>query len=183
MRKILIIIVILVSFSAHAHSQQRVEGRMVDSLGQGIVGAVIESTLTDGQILGVTTSDAQGKFSIKTTPDSCSLRITHLQYHEIVMKIRENVDLGPITMYDNVNQVDAIVVQANFIKRRGADYTVSLRNNPVAVNRNALEFMSTLPGVNGLSINGKGSDLYVNGRLMHLPPDEQLKYLYKMLKT
>lgn len=177
MRKILIIIVFLISLNAQAHSQQRVQGRVVDSLGQGIVGAVIESTLPDDQILGATTSDAQGNFKIIVSPDSCSLKITHLQYHEIVMKIREKVDLGPITMYDNVNQVDAIVVQANFIKRRGADYTVSLRNNPVAVNRNALEFMSTLPGVNGLSINGKGSDLYVNGRLIHLPPDEQLKYL------
>lgn len=177
MRKILIIIVFLISLNAQAHSQQRVQGRVVDSLGQGIVGAVIESTLPDDQILGATTSDAQGNFKIIVSPDSCSLRITHLQYHEIVMKIREKADLGPITMYDNVNQVDAIVVQANFIKRRGADYTVSLRNNPVAVNRNALEFMSTLPGVNGLSINGKGSDLYVNGRLIHLPPDEQLKYL------
>lgn len=177
MRKILIIIVFLISLNAQAHSQQRVQGRVVDSLGQGIVGAVIESTLPDDQILGAITSDAQGNFKIIVSPDSCSLRITHLQYKEIVMKITEKADLGPITMYDNVNQVDAIVVQANFIKRRGADYTVSLRNNPVAVNRNALEFMSTLPGVNGLSINGKGSDLYVNGRLIHLPPDEQLKYL------
>lgn len=177
MRGILILIFSLIGLCGYSQESQRISGRVMDSLGQGIVGAVIESSLQGGESLGATTSDAQGNFKIIVSPDSCSLRITHLQYHEIVMKITEKADLGPITMYDNVNQVDAIVVQANFIKRRGADYTVSLRNNPVAVNRNALEFMSTLPGVNGLSINGKGSDLYVNGRLIHLPPDEQLKYL------
>lgn len=86
--------------------------------------------------------------------------------------------LGQITMYDNVTTVDAIVVHAGYIKRRGANYTVSLLGNPIATDRNTLQVLNTLPGLNGLSINGKGSSLlYVNGREMRLPPEKQLQYL------
>lgn len=48
MRGILILMLSLIGLCGYSQESQRISGRVVDSLGQGIVGAVIESSLQGG---------------------------------------------------------------------------------------------------------------------------------------
>lgn len=80
--------------------------------------------------------------------DSCVQKITHLQYQEAIQHLRldKECNLGWIVLREQVNAMESVVVMADFIKRKGSDYTVLMRNNPVAVNHNTLSFLNTLPG-------------------------------------
>lgn len=156
-------------------------GRIVDSLGNGIEAVVVQGLSSEQQCLFATTSNSSGAFRLDGGESVKQIKFTHLQYNDIVYEIQHQGgdNIGEIVMREKKNMIDAVVVQTNYIKRKGADYTVKVYNNPLAENRNTLEFMNTLPGVNGLSINGKAiSRVYINGReLKNLPPDQIAKYL------
>lgn len=75
------------------------------------------------------------------------------------------------------DSLEAAVISSDYIKRVGTEYVVYVRHNPEAQDKSLMEFMNTLPGVNGLSINGQDISLvYVNGREMKLDPTELSKY-------
>lgn len=185
MKKTLFIL-LLILFNADLYSQTKASGgcfsgRVVDSLGCAIEAVLVQGLSSDQQCEFATTSDAAGIFRLNAGEASIDqIKFTHLQYDDIVYKIQPQGGdrIGDIVMQEKKNMIDAVVVQTNYIKRKGADYTVRVLDNPLAKNRNTLEFMSTLPGVNGLSINGKSfSRVYVNGRELKLPPDQIVKYL------
>lgn len=78
----------------------------------------------------------------------------------------------------HIDSLSAAIVTSDYIQRKGTEYVVYVRHNPEAQDKSLMEFMNTLPGVNGLSINGQETSLvYVNGREMKMDPTELTKYL------
>lgn len=71
-----VILLVFASNVAFSQNVSRTSGRVVDSTGFGIAGAVIECSLPDSTSLSVTTSDSQGNFNMLISNDSCSLRIS-----------------------------------------------------------------------------------------------------------
>ncbi len=77
------------------------------------------------------------------------------------------------TSYQDVQNdtIAAVVHVEDYIKRRGTMMTVAVKNNPEVKDKNIVQFLSTLPGVDGLKIYGntEGATVYVNGRKMDMP--------------
>lgn len=172
-------LLILVSYYGYSQQPYHISGMVVDSLSTGIPRAVVQC-YSRNEIFAATTTDSEGKFSLALQADSIRLEITHIQYktYEYLLKSAGDVDLGTIVLSENKHYLAAVRVTADFIKRRGTDYEVSVRNHPAAKNNSLLLFMNTLPGVNGLSINGRESAiLFVNGRELSIPLPEQIRYL------
>ncbi len=177
---ILTLLVLLFStLSAPAQTQNTatVTGCVVTASAEPVVGAVVICS-RGGEVAAAATSDIEGRFSLKlAATDSLTLKITHLQHEPYAAPLISD-DVGTITLADKSYNVDEVVVKGDYMKRRGTEMLVTVTNNPDAKGRNALEFMNTLPGMNGLSIHGKGiSKVYVNNREMKLPPDLLYRYV------
>ncbi|MCD8294434.1 MAG: outer membrane beta-barrel protein [Clostridia bacterium] len=72
--------------------------------------------------------------------------------------------------FQNDTIAEAVHIE-DYIKRRGTMMTVAVKNNPEAKGRNTLQFLNTLPGVDGINIYGnkESAKVYVNGRELNIP--------------
>lgn len=79
----------------------------------------------------------------------------------------------------DIDTISAAVHIEDYIKHRGSAITVAVKSNPEALGKSTLQFMTLIPGVNGLSIYGNRTPaaVYVNGRELKLSSDELARYL------
>lgn len=183
------VITLLVSFlcisiyAQDTNTDKKVEitGKVTNASAVEIEGAVIVATGVGG-VAGATVTDSTGKFTVSVNCcDSLAVEISHLQYesHTVVMSaISAPVDLGSIILAEKKETIQEAVVTGSFIKMRGTDMLVDVKGNPDAKGKNALQFLNTLPGINGLHIYGQGlSKVYINDRELKLPNDQLYSYV------
>jgi len=128
------------------------------------------------------TADSLGLFSVRLPQaDTVELEVSLLNHvpYKRLLSPSEGQNLGDIVLKQERDILDAAVVSASFIKRRGGNYTLSLKDNPLAKGKNTLQVLNSLPGIRGLRIYGSKTPatLYVNGREMKLPPETLYKYI------
>ncbi len=111
-------------FSTAAFAQSTVSGTIIDSeLNAPLPGAnIIEEGTTNG-----TTSDFDGKFTLKTQSNSGVLVISYVGYGSIRVSFNGNADLGNITLSPD-NSLEEIVIVGSGIIDLAED-----RNTPIAV--------------------------------------------------
>lgn len=181
-RTLLICIILITCLSDNLYAQITLSGFVTDIDNKAVSGAVVMA-MNSGNVIGATTTQSDGKFVVNTSAaDSIVLNISHLQFEDYSIGVKtggsNNLNVGQIVLYEKNYSLDEVVVTADFIKRKGANTIVSVKNNPQAKNKNTLQFITNLPGVNGLSINGNGvSKVYVNNRELKLSPSELYRYL------
>lgn len=181
-KALLICIMSIIGFTNSLFAQTSLLGYVTDINNNAVSGAVVMA-LNGSNVVGATTTQPDGKFTLNVTAeDSLVLNISHIQFEDYSFGVKINnkksLELGQIVLYEKNYSLNEVVVTADFVKRKGANTIVSVKNNPQAKNKNTLQFISNLPGVNGLRINGGGiSKVYVNNRELKMEPSELYRYL------
>ena len=157
-----------------------VSGVVLDSASRvPVAGAAVifGNTGTGGLTYAVTGSD--GRFKVSVAAGDYSITVTHVQYYDFTYKtgIVSVTELSPFVLKENVESLEAASVTGSYIKRRGSNYTVSVKGNPKAEGLSTLSFMNSLPGVSGLSVNNRYAVVYINDRELKMPPDQIVQYL------
>ena len=157
-----------------------VSGVVLDSASRiPVAGAAVifGNTGTGGLTYSVTGSD--GKFKVSVAAGDYSITVTHVQYYDFTYKtgIASVTELSPFALKENVESLEAASVTGSYIKRRGSNYTVSVKGNPKAEGLSTLSFMGTLPGVRGLSVNDRPAVIYINDRELKMSRDQIVQYL------
>ncbi len=167
-------------YNAAAQAHTNISGFVTDENDNPIPGVVVIMS-SNGEIKGAATTSAIGEFTLKSDiKDSLSLEFSHLSYETktVVLPPSNDADVSIGKVILKQNTIEEVVVRADFIRRKGMNTIVSLKNNPDAKGRNTLQFLNTLPGVNGINIHGKGSSkVFVNNREMKMNPQELMQYL------
>ncbi len=136
-------------WSASAQSFS-VKGVVVDSKNEPIIGAaVVEKGTTNG-----TTTDAEGKFSLKVKSSTASLSVTFLGMKEVTVAIAGKADLK-ITMEDEGVEIENVVVTALGIKRdaRALGYAVSsVKSDELVAGRESNAMLAIAGKVAGVDI-------------------------------
>lgn len=97
-----------------AQQTRTVSGQVVDSNGESIIGAnVMEKGTTNGTI-----TDFDGKFSLKVAPNA-TLVISYIGYKNIEMKASELKAGQTITLQENAEMMDEVVVIGYGTQRKG----------------------------------------------------------------
>lgn len=174
--------IIFLSLS-HVSGQTLITGSVLDKEGEPIDDCIV---IVKNQtcLLSTVSTEKDGffKLQINISSDSLCLEFMHMLYElktvDLPVSDEDELYIGEILLQEKLFPIEEAVVSSNFIQRKGTDLIVNMRNNPNAKNRNVLQFLNTLPGVNGLNINGKGvSKIVVNNRELKLDPIELYKYL------
>lgn len=157
-----------------------VSGVVLDSASRvPVAGAAVifGNTGTGGLTYSVTGSD--GKFKVSVAAGDYSITVTHVRYYDFTYKtgIASVTELSPFALKENVESLEAASVTGSYIKRRGSNYTVSIKGNPKAEGLSTLSFMGTLPGVRGLSVNDRPAVIYINDRELKMSRDQIVQYL------
>ena len=97
-----------------AQQTRTVSGQVVDSNGESIIGAnIVEKGTANGTI-----TDMDGKFSLKTAPNA-TLVISYIGYKTIEMKASEVKARQTITLQENAEMMDEVVVIGYGTQRKG----------------------------------------------------------------
>lgn len=138
---------------------------------------IFGNTGTGGLTYAVTGPD--GRFKVSVAAGDYSITVTHVQYYDFTYKtgIASVTELSPFALKENVESLEAASVTGSYIKRRGSNYTVSVKGNPKAEGLSTLSFMGTLPGVRGLSVNDRPAVIYINDRELKMSRDQIVQYL------
>ena len=181
-KSVLICMIAAECFIGSLYAQTSLLGSVTDINNKAVSGAVVMAVNGSG-IMGATTTQSNGEFALSVAvTDSLTLNISHLQFEDYSIGVKtgdkRRIELGQIILYEKNYTLGEVVVTADFVKRKGANTIVSVKNNPQAKNKNTLQFISNLPGMDGLRINGKGiSKVYVNNRELKMSPSELYRYL------
>ena len=121
-----------------------VSGVVLDSASLSpVAGAAVifGNTGTGGLTYAVTGSD--GRFKVSVAAGDYSITVTHVQYYDFTYKtgIASVTELSPFALKENVESLEAASVTGSYIKRKGSNYTVSVKGNPKAEGLSTLSFM------------------------------------------
>ncbi len=181
-RMLLIAAMMLLSVTMSA----QIHGTVVDDNDEPISGVVVIASV-DGEVKGAATTSDEGDFALAAIEaDGLVMEFSHLSYETktLVLPPSDAADFSVGKVILKHNTIEEAVIRADFIRRRGMNTIVSLKNNPDAKGRNTLQFLNTLPGVNGINIHGKGSSkVFVNNREMKMNPQELMQYLAGLKAT
>lgn len=173
------------TFTAIAQ-EYTIKGRVIDSHKTPIPYATVVMLHDGKQAEGGVTND-QGLFVLKATAQNYLLVVAYMGYDEIQKQIelRNDVNLGDITLQETNVEIGEVVVKANLIRREADRFIVDVANSPHAVGRDAADALKLAPGVwvseDNISINGaSGTKIYINGRETRMSDAELINFLRSM---
>ncbi len=110
-------------FAYELSAQQVITGTITDSQGEPLIGAsVVEVATSNG-----TVADFDGNYELKLTTDNAKLRFSFMGYveQEVDVAGRSNIN---ITLAEDVQQLEEVVVTALGIKREKRCWVMRCRN-------------------------------------------------------
>ena len=185
MKKLILLIVMLASAASQLSAARLfpATGRVVDEQGNAVEYATVVLLKGTEQVAGRTT-DAQGRFELKTAPGNYTLQIQFLGFDPIKKAVRMELDndLGNFVMRSSATDIESVVVKAQLVRREADRFVVDVANAPAAIGKDGIELLEHAPGVwidgEKISINGKsGSKVYINDRELRMEPEQLLTYL------
>lgn len=161
------------------HAKCIISGTVIDTAHVPLCDAVVIFGSHSSGNVEYAVTDHNGKFTYTAGKGMYRIAVTHLQYADYTdsVYIGRDTVLSPFVLMEKTNTLGEVVVHADFVKRKGSRFTVSVQGNPLAKNRSTLSFLNQLPGVRGLSVNNESAVIYFNGREIKLPPDSIMKFL------
>lgn len=161
----------------------QLSGRIVNGEQSAIPYATVVLLENGVQITG-NTSDGEGRFSISANSGSYTLHISYIGYKTLQQDIllSSTLDLGDITLEEDSEKIDEVVVTGQLIRREADRFVVDVANSPVAIGKDGEELLKTAPGVwiqdDKISINGaSGSKIYLNDREVKMENQQLIAYL------
>ncbi len=179
------LIALFILFGTNEASAQKYQlsGRIVNGEQSAIPYATVVLLENGVQITGNTT-DGKGRFSISANSGSYTLHISYIGYKTLQQDIllSSTLDLGDITLEEDSEKIDEVVVTGQLIRREADRFVVDVANSPVAIGKDGEELLKTAPGVwiqdDKISINGSsGSKIYLNDREVKLDDAQLMAYL------
>lgn len=158
-------------------SSYRVNGKVIDTLGNPIVNAMVVFGRQKGSVNHIVT-DSSGTFHLNLSDDKYSLSVSHVAFREILDSIQLHRDT--ILLYSMVPiayNLDEVTVSTDYVRQRGSGFTAMVKGNPLAKGRSALSFINTFSIVRGISVNNRPSVVYINGRELKMNPSEIINFL------
>ena len=178
------------SLSLYAQQERlSLSGRIVDPEGTAIsyVTVLLKSVADTSSVYGES-SDAQGRFLFKVPAGEYSLQTSFLGYSSFnkPITLTSSLDMGDVVIEPVDMELDAVVVQAQMIRREPDRFVVNVGDSPLAAGQTAKEMLDLSPTVwiddqRGISINGKENvQVYVNDRLVRETGESLIQYLYSI---
>ncbi|OOG19754.1 hypothetical protein BWD42_07585 [Sphingobacterium sp. CZ-UAM] len=136
---------------------ESISGTIRDTKGDPIVGATI---IVKGSAVQ-TASDANGQFTIKAKPGD-TLIISYVSYLRKEITIAAGQDRIAVTMQENAQSLDQVVVTALGLKRaeRALNYNVQIVKNEELVRVKDANFVNSLAGkIAGVTINSSSTGI------------------------
>ena len=176
-------IALLTTGSLFAARQSSTGGRVVNQDGEGVAYATVVLLSSGEQRAGATTDD-EGHFSLSVAAGRYTLSVSHINYtpHEEEVVIEEGKPIGIIRLNSTSQQIDAVVVKGQLVRREADRFVVDVANSAAAIGKDGVELLERAPGVwindEKISINGKsGSKVYVNDRELKLSGEQLITYI------
>lgn len=138
-------------------SQNIIKGKVTeDSTGKIIVGANVMVKSSRGRIIGFSSSDENGDFSIKIneTADSLIVNATMLGYKTFSRTLKIDDNPINIVMEDGALQLQEVVVKAERIRENGDTITYNVGSFAQKQDRTIGDVLKRMPGID-VSNNGK----------------------------
>lgn len=188
-----IITVLSAVFIAATVSAQEpaVSGRLLDEAGAPVEFANIAVKAVDGSALTGGISNENGEFSLETGEGRFVLEASSVGYRTLTISCSAG-DLGDLTMPKDVEQLEAVTVQAQRTVQKAGQFLVVPDPKDVAVSAKGIDLlaMQQLPGLRVdkafgvINVDGGTPILKINGRevpssrLVNLDPDKVKRIEY-----
>lgn len=170
--KYLIVLYLIFISCANVLSKTVVDGNVLEALsGKSIVGANVIAKNMDGKLIGFTTSDDAGKFSITLNEQADSLIINATMIGYKPFSLKRRVDGTPFTilMEEGALQLQEVVVKADRIRENGDTITYNVGSFAQKQDKTIGDVLKRMPGID-VAGNGKiqyqGTDInkfYIEG--------------------
>ena len=184
LRLVALSLLIMVAATVSAAAQRMtLSGRVVDSQSEPIPYATVVLTADNSQVAGSATNQ-EGVFTLQAEAGEYTLHVTFIGYlpYTREVSIIESTNLGDITLEDDAEQIQEVVVTAQLIRREADRFVVDVANSPIALGKDGEELLKSAPGVwiqdDKVSINGSsGSKIYLNDREVRLEDEQLMAYI------
>ncbi len=161
MKKYLLLLILLFTFTAHVYSQANgpvdISGIVTDENGDALIGASVSVNDTDGL---ATVTDIDGKFSLSDVPEKAVITVSYISYIPQEFKLIPGRKEYNITLKAVGSQLDEVVV-VGYATQRKVDLTgavssigaATLADRPLTNATNALAGLAP-----GLSVTNSGGN-------------------------
>jgi Outer membrane protein beta-barrel family len=175
------------------HAQHTVRGRVVNGIGEPLMGnAVVLSVADSGFLTG--TTFLEGDFELKgKMADEVLVKLTSIEFSDTVIRVvfagREIADLGSVQVNNKIQALAEVEITASremFEARADGIMQVNVANTVLATSNSVNEILSRSPGIvttdEGIEVFGKGTAiLYLNGK--RVPPERLASISSSQVKT
>lgn len=155
--KHLLIVTILCACCPFIMSQTVINGNVVEMLtGKSIPGANVIAKNLNGKLIGFSSSDEKGKFSIKINEltDSLFIHATMLSYKPYTAKTRVDGTPFTILMEEGALQLQEVMVKADRIRENGDTITYNVGSFAQKQDKTIGDVLKRMPGID-VANNGK----------------------------
>ena len=177
------IVAVAASMGSAAAQRYAVTGRVVSTTAEPIAYATVVA-LKNGEQASGSTTNSEGGFTLSLPAGDYTINFSFLGYKSVVREvtISEDLSLDDITLEEDSERIDEVVVEAQLIRREADRFVVDIANSPIAIGKDGEELLKTAPGVwiqdDKVSINGSsGSKIYLNDREVKLEDAQLMAYL------
>jgi len=187
-----IILALLISASILSLKAQTLKGLVKAAEdGEPIAYATVALLKPDSSVVTGTTTEDYGSFELQyIAPGDYLALFSFIGYEKLYQKVNipTQSNLGEIRIHESTTRVQEVVVSAKrpFVVQRADRYIVDISSHIQTSGRNALEVLSTTPGVivnpdGNISVMGKAVNIYIDGRPSYLS-GEQLRQLLSSMQ-
>ena len=174
-----------------ANSQHQLNGTVKDAADDSPIPYATVALLhpDSSAVTGVMTVD-DGKFVIeKVAAGDYIVRISFIGYETVYrnVKVPEQGDLGEITLSENANILNEVIVTASrpLLVMKADRYVVNVSSNIQSAGRDALDILRNTPGLlvdqNGnVTVMGKGVQIWIDGRPSQMSGEQLKSFLHSM---
>jgi hypothetical protein len=175
------LVLICMAGAVTAHAQHTVRGRVVNRIGEPLMGNVVILSVADSGFLKGTTF-LEGDFELSgPMAETVLVKLTSIEFSDTVIHVafagREIADLGSLQVNNKIQALAEVEITASremFEARTDGVMQVNVANTVLATSNSVDEILSRSPGVittdEGIAVFGKGAAiLYLNGK--RIPPE------------
>lgn len=185
MRPSLFIAIAFSLFTGTLSAQQyhKINGRVTDMENKGIgFASVVISDNATGKLSG-TQCDSAGVFCLTAKDGEYTLEVSLLGYmkHSLSLTLTEDMDLGDITLEDDIKLLKEVKVTANRVEYSMTGYEYNIGGIVALKTKDLADILSTAPGVmvtDKITLYGKNvGNIYVDKRRVQLSDYALVDYL------
>lgn len=165
----------------NAQTTYSVTGKVKNNI-ETLIGANV--VLKNNQTTWGATTDTNGSYHIQAPEGKYNLEITYIGYTKYTanVEVNGNITLPTITLHEDTQMMDAVVVTAKTITYNANGYVADISKNPFYREQDMNSILKLSPGTNtttnSIQVYGQSvSKVYLNGRELYLSGEQLINYL------